>query len=198
MRQQVIHIHGGHIWNEYEEYLQYLKTVSVDPHHVRGDRWSRNHDHFLNPEHYDIWRLDMPGKFNAKYNEWKIWFERYLPFMEDNIILIGHSLGGQFLAKYLSENILPVSINQLHLVAPSHTPSKKEMCIEGFPGKILENTIRETHIYYSHDDMQVTLEASEFYHTHIVGSELHLFEDRGHFLGTDFPELFACIQKNEG
>jgi len=43
----------------------------------------------------------MPCIENAKYNEWKIQFEKYLKRTDNDLILIGMSLGGIFLTKYL-------------------------------------------------------------------------------------------------
>ncbi len=60
----------------------------------------------------------MPCKDNAKYIEWKIHFERYLPYINEKTILIGQSLGGIFLAKYLSENKLLHKVLSVYLVCP--------------------------------------------------------------------------------
>ena len=60
----------------------------------------------------------MPLQENAKYNDWKIFFERYIPFLRNNVILIGASLGGIFLAKYLSENKFPKKILSTYLICP--------------------------------------------------------------------------------
>lgn len=59
----------------------------------------------------------MPNGNNAQYIEWKIWFERLLPFLNDGVILIGHSLGGIFLAKYLSENNFSIKVRAAILIA---------------------------------------------------------------------------------
>jgi hypothetical protein len=49
----------------------------------------------------------MPNPMNARYNEWKILFKKIVLLLDDNVILIGHSLGAIFLVKYLSENKFP-------------------------------------------------------------------------------------------
>ena len=40
-----------------------------------------------------------------------------LPFLNDEIVLVGHSMGGSFLAKYLSENKFPKKIKGAFLVS---------------------------------------------------------------------------------
>ena len=104
------------------------------------------------------------------------------------------------MAKYLSEELFPVSIKQLHLVAPvyDYEDDEEELAdfkLTDFPGKLLEKSIPEINIYHSKDDNIVPFEESEKYHEHIPGSQLHVFEERGHFLGEEFPELFENIKK---
>ena len=53
----------------------------------------------------------MPCKFMVDYEAWKIWFERHFQFLQKEVILIGWSLGGRFLLKYLSENKFPFKIS---------------------------------------------------------------------------------------
>ena len=55
-----------------------------------------------------LYKARLQYRTNARYEEWKIWFERMIPFLNDNVILVGHSLGGIFFVKYLSENLLPI------------------------------------------------------------------------------------------
>jgi hypothetical protein len=113
-KQQVVHIHGGTPFASYDLYLQALKEweIKLDD-SFREKRWSRNYDAFLNPDRYQCIRPIMPSKSNPKYLEWVIWFEKLLPHLRDKVIFVGHSLGGIFLAKYLSEHILPITISQL-------------------------------------------------------------------------------------
>lgn len=201
-KRQVVHIHGGSTWKDHDSYLEYLKTcpVSLAVQDKYKNTWYRNYYYFLDNGFYEVISPIMPLKYNAKYNEWKIWFQRYIPFLREGVILVGHSLGGLFLAKYLSENLLPVSIEQLHLVAPvyDHGGNIKKMAdfrFEDFPGKVLEGNISEIHLYHSRDDYVVPFADSEKYHQQLPGSTFHVFEDRGHFLDPEFPELFENITK---
>ncbi len=67
----------------------------------------------------------MPNKTNAQFEEWKIWFEKFIPFLNDGVILVGHSLGGVFLAKYLSENKFPKKIGGVFLVSAVYEKNQK-------------------------------------------------------------------------
>ncbi|MBI2618187.1 alpha/beta hydrolase [Candidatus Kaiserbacteria bacterium] len=193
---QVIYIHGGEGWSTYEEYLTYLKTtdVIVDPRGEAPKRWSKTLSERLGDD-FQVLSIQMPSKQNAKYNEWKIWFERHFQFFDNEVVLIGHSLGANFLAKYLSENTFPRRILSLHLVAG---------CF-GEPGwfelpKDLSNIEKQTKdivIYHSHDDDVVPFSAAGKYKVSLPSAKVVEFSDRGHFLGEEFPELVQNVTNYE-
>jgi predicted alpha/beta hydrolase family esterase len=193
-KQQILHVHGGSPWSTYENYINELKTkeISLSP-TLKTERWHYNYPKFIPEDTFEIIRLNMPCKENAHYYEWKIWFERHSDFLRDDIILVGHSLGGNFLAKYLAEESFDTKIKQLHLVAASHSAFEDDFKIQEFPGKLLNKKISKVHIYHSQDDLVVPLSESEKYHAQIPQSHFHVFENRGHFLGETFPELFKNI-----
>lgn len=195
-----MHIHGGGAFNTYEQYLNALDTCNF---RVNDDaaqmRWARNYKKFLDQANYELIVPVMPNKHNAKYIEWKIYFEKSFPLLRDGLVLVGHSLGGIFLAKYLSENKLPVSLLQLHLVStPMQDENEHEQLadfkVEVFPNNFHDNEISQVHIYHSKDDTVVPISESEKYHEAIPDSIFHIFEDRFHFLDEDFPELFESIR----
>lgn len=114
---QIFYIHGGMTFKNKKDYLHFLKNrkVSVDFQKVK---WSGNYLDKKLGSNFQIIRPRMPLQDNAKYGDWAIHFERYFSQLKDNIILIGESLGGIFLAKYLSENKFPKKILATYLVCP--------------------------------------------------------------------------------
>lgn len=64
----------------------------------------------------------MPLAYEPEYTLWKTEFERF--DVTPETILVGHSAGGGFLVRWLSEN-KNVSIEKLILVAPSIDPDNK-------------------------------------------------------------------------
>ena len=113
---QILFIHGGMTFKNKQDYLYFLKhrAITIE----EKIRWT---DDFLKKslgKDFDIIKPRMPLKDNAKYEEWKIHFERYIPYLKHNVILIGQSLGGIFLAKYLSEHTFPKKILSTYLIAP--------------------------------------------------------------------------------
>lgn len=204
MKQQLIHIHGGSAFDSYDQYLHTLENlVEFSPEKKeKKKRWKERYEEFLGEENYQILMPQMPCKDNAKYREWKIYFEKVIPFLEDKPIIVAHSLGGVFIIKYLSENIFPHTISQLHLVAPvySHTSEYEQLwdfrLSDQWENSIAKNSIKGIFIYHSTDDTICPIDESKQYHKKLPNSHLQIFADRFHFIGEDFPELFKNIEKN--
>ncbi len=134
----------------------------------------------------------MPNSMNAHYEEWAMWFEKYVPFLQDGVILIGHSLGANFLAKYLSENTLPVGIEQLHLVAGCFGEGDFTL-FESL--KNIEKQVQHIFIYHSRDDDIVSFADAEKFKQALPSAELIEFKNRGHFFAQEeFPELVEKIR----
>ena len=67
--------------------------------------------------------IEPPFPFRPRYDEWKKEFERF--DLESDTILVGHSCGGGFLVRYLSEN-KNVRVGKVVLVAPWTNPLNYE------------------------------------------------------------------------
>ena len=113
---QIVLIHGGTTFKSRKDYLDYLKTRPISI--KRKASWSGDYLEKKLGKNFEFIRPRMPLQDNAKYGDWKILFERYVPRLSGKIILIGSSLGGIFLAKYLSENKLPKKILSTYLICP--------------------------------------------------------------------------------
>lgn len=197
MKKQVVVIHGGDSFDTYEKYLEALKNweVTVEWFQPRKEDWKDSLPSDLG-EGYEILAPRMPNKQNARYAEWQIWFERMLPYIRDNVILVGHSLGGIFLAKYLSEKDFPNKISGLFLVAAPHNGTED---IGDFAlSHKLESVAKQCeniHLFQSKDDPVVALSEVEKYQKDLPNAKTHIFEDRGHFKQEHFPEIVEEIKK---
>ena len=104
MKQQVVVVHGGTTFDNYEKYIDYLKNQEIYLDRVRFKKyWKENLQEDLG-DNYDVLLPRMPNKDDARYLEWAIYFNNFSNQLDDDLILMGNSLGGIFLAKYLSEN----------------------------------------------------------------------------------------------
>lgn len=193
MSQQILFIHGGNTHDSYEEYLVYLRETQASLEKLRRRGIGQNLAERLG-EGFEVIVPNMPCKQNAKYLEWKIWFEKFIPFLREGVILIGHSLGGLFLVKYLSENTLAVSVRSTLLVAAPYSSTTRRP--EGLGDFVLGDDLSrfasqagEVVIYHSHDDEIVPYSSSQKYLESIPQADLETFDDRGHFNQETFPEL---------
>ena len=113
---QIFMIHGGMTFKNRKDYLHYLKTRDIT--FGKKKRWATDYVDEKLGKKFEIVRPNMPLPEDSQYEDWKIHFERFIPIMRGNVILIGRSLGGIFLAKYLSENKFPKKILSTYLVCP--------------------------------------------------------------------------------
>ena len=196
MKQQIFVIHGGDAFNTYEEYFSALEKIEVNLEKLQKKSWKDSLPENLGND-YSVYLVKMPNAFNAKYKEWKLWFEKYLPLLNDNLILIGHSLGAVFLAKYLSEENISRKIKATFLVAAPYEYDENrklpEFVIEKPLLKLAEQA-GELYMYHSKDDPVVPYFEFEKYGAQLPNAHMKSFEDRQHFNQETFPELIEDIR----
>lgn len=189
----IIVIHGGTVFDSENKFYDYLRNTTLDPFEPPSQKW-RNwlRDSLDEP----VIVPKMPNKQNAQYEEWKIWFERQLEFVEGKLILVGHSLGAVFLVKYLSENTLDVDSIFLIATPMMEKDIGNESLVSFSPDvKLIGNIhIENIHIFHSEDDPVVPISHSELLHE-TLGGQFHRFSNKQHFNQETFPELLEEIKK---
>lgn len=197
---QILYIYGGNTHKTRKNYLHYLKTRKI--YFFTGERpsWhSSIFDKKLGKE-FEVIRPRMPLQDNAKYIEWKIHFERYFPFLRDNLILIGESLGAVFLAKYLSENKFPKKLLSVYLIgAPFENSLPGEDLVGGFKLKsdlsLIEKNCKNTTLMFSKKDDVVPVEHAKKYREKLKNAKIIVYDHiNGHFKISKFPELLRMIR----
>lgn len=196
---QVIVIHGGDTFDTYEEYLEFLKDFPIDLDRYRAGRkdWKGTLLERLGPG-YDVIAPAMPSKGNAKYKEWKLWFDKFVPLFDEEIVLVGHSLGGSFLAKYLAENKIPKRILATFLVAACFDAEDADYSMADFVfpeslAQVAEQGGR-VFVYHSEDDPVVPFADFGKFKEALPGATFRAFTDRQHFNQEELPELVADIK----
>lgn len=136
---------------------------------------------------------EVPNNWFANYKAWLKEFERYEVTPET--ILVGHSCGGGFILRWLSEHP-DVSVDKVVLAAPWINPLKLEDTNDFFEFTIdphLADRIKLT-VLYSDDDEPGVIETAEIIretYPKAVVKELHGY---GHFYDDrrmEFPELLS-------
>ena len=144
--------------------------------------------------------VEPPFPFRPRYAEWKKEFERF--DVTPDTILVGHSCGGGFLVRYLSEHP-DVHVGKVALVAPWINPDNNELSdtADFFDFTIDANFPSRTNgvsVFISSDDFPSVVTTVDILKASTAGLVLHEFTDKGHFcienLGTtEFPELLETV-----
>ena len=194
---QVLFIHGGMTFKNSKDYYQYLKTRKVSL--TQRKYWSADPLTKALGNNFEIIRPRMPLQENAKYKDWKISFERYVTLLNQNSILIGSSLGGIFLAKYLSENKFPKKLLGVYLVCPPYDDvGSTEDLVGGFNLNSnlskLDNCSKNVRLLFSQDDEIVPPSNAKKYATKLKQAKIFILKNKnGHFGVDKLPELSKLI-----
>lgn len=192
---QIWIIGGGDVHQSPKAFEQSLKNKTLHYEHMKC---RQNWRTWLAEEltNTDVLLPSMPLKDSASYKQWKIIFEKCIPLFEGSFCLVGHSLGGIFLAKYLSENTLPVACEKLILIAAPYNDETLEplgdFLFGHSLGKIHDST-KQIHLFYSTDDPVVSFSELQKYQLALPSALTHIFNDRLHFNEETFPELKEII-----
>lgn len=199
---QLIYIGGGDCFRSENDLCEALKEWTYVPFQDKKRRRDQLETELK--DQFEIETPNMPNIYNARYKERKIWFEKILPYLNDEkLVLVGHSLWCLFLAKYLSENKFPKKIQQLHLIAAifdGEDLPEDENYLADFtfdPAWLvnLEKQVDKIFLYHSKDDPMVPFVHAEKFQSHLPKAKLMVFADRGHFNLPEFPELLENIRR---
>ena len=199
MKKQIVIIHGGNILDAKDNFLIYLNKKKVTIDYFKSKKgWKEDFEEKLEDE-FEIFTPKMPNKENAKYVEWKIWFEKLIPFLGDDITLIGHSLGGLFLVKYLSESIFPKKIKALILIATPYNGKDRKHNLDtdyffNDDFQMITNQVDKIFLFHSTDDEVVSFSDFEIYNKNLTSASFMSFNDRGHFNNDKFLELINTVK----
>jgi len=197
---QIFYIHGGNTFKNKCEYLHFLKTR--EPSIEKKIAWNDKYlDDKLGKQFYII-RPRMPRQDGATFSEWAIHFERFFPKLKNNLILIGQSLGGIFLAKYLSEHKFPKKILAVYLVCPPFDDTlPTDTLAGGFKLKsnlsLLEKNCKKLTLMFSKNDMVVPVSQAKKYAAKLKNANILVYKHiNGHFQISEFPEIVKMIKSD--
>ena len=132
---------------------------------------------------YDVQVPKMPDEDRPVYEAWKVRIAEELDALKGELILVGHSLGGSILLKYLSEEEVEKLVAGLFLVATPYWGVEDwevdEYALrEDFASKIPKETT--VFLYHSRDDEVVPFSHAALYAEKLPRATVREFDDRGH------------------
>lgn len=174
-----------------EEYLDLRENSPSNKH------WIPWVQHQLNIKGVLTQTPEMPNPYEPVYEEWKLVFEQFN--IDNNTSLIGHSCGGGFLIRWLSEQ-KNIMVDNIILVAP-WLDLEHHLKTNFFNFTIDSNITdraKKISIFYSTDDDDDILGSVNRIKNIIPSIYLKKFINHGHFtygdMKTDkFPELVEEI-----
>jgi predicted alpha/beta hydrolase family esterase len=197
---QIMLIHGGMTFKSKRDYLRFLKQRPISV--KQRTRWDDRYFRDKLGRKFEIIKPKMPLAENARYSDWKIHFERHFPYLRNNVILIGVSLGGIFLAKFLSENKFPKKILSTYLIAPPFDDTlPTEELAGGFKLKSdlsrLDGSSKNLVLLFSKDDDIVPVSHSEKYRRKLNNAKIVICPKvKGHFNISKFPGIVKFINES--
>lgn len=139
----------------------------------------------------------MPHPENPHYDAWKMKLKEALDDLSNNTILIGHSLGGSTLMKYLSESGCDKTIDGLFLIAAPYWGATdwqvdEYVLHDNFSSNLPD--IRRVFLYHSQNDEVVPVEHLSYYAGHLPYATIRTFSEGGHLFSNGLPELVEDIK----
>lgn len=181
---KVIILHG------FQDKAEYYNQEYPSPSNGHWKPWLQKqlliHDiNAQTPEVFMSWRL--------KYDEWAKEFERY--DIDADTALVGHSCGGGFIVRWLSEHP-DIKVGKVVLVAPWVNPSEEEVT-DFFDFNMNPDIAKQTDgitIFSSDNDLESVQKSVEIIKNSVNDVSIKDFHNYGHFcledMGTEeFPEL---------
>ena len=142
----------------------------------------------------------MPKESDPDYKRWKEQIRKELAAVKGNVILIGHSLGGSFLLKYLSEGNVETTIAGLFLIATPYWGGdgwryegyESVSLSEGFASKLPQGM--PIFLCHSRDDEIVPFAHLALYARTLPQAAIRTLDGRGHQLNNALSEVAADIE----
>jgi predicted alpha/beta hydrolase family esterase len=147
---------------------------------------------------YEVLSPDMPDPENPRYAAWKSQIESELADLDDDAVLIGHSVGGSVLLKCLSEGIHPKPVSGLFLIAAPYWGKDDDwhiselMLPEDFASRLPR--IARLFLYHSRDDESVPFAHLAHYQAKLPGATARVLDGAEHAFVHGLRELEADIR----
>jgi predicted alpha/beta hydrolase family esterase len=149
---------------------------------------------------YELLYPKMPHESEPDYRNWKTQIGNEMSHLKNGGILVGHSVGGSFLLKYLSDEKVEKSIAGIFLIATPYWGGdgwryegyESVTLPKDFPSKLPSGA--PIFFYHSRDDEIVPFAHLTLYARKLPQATIHALDAGGHQLRNDLSEVAVDIK----
>jgi uncharacterized protein len=151
---------------------------------------------------YDVQCPQMPDEENSPYPQWQAEIDARLAAMHGCVALVGHSVGGSVLLKYLCDRPATSRVAGLFVIAAPYWGASEfwswdEGALPADAAARLAGTWPLI-FYQSRDDEVVPFAHLALYAAKLPRATIREFDGRGHQFGNDLAEVAADIRSSHG
>ncbi|MFT9847789.1 alpha/beta hydrolase [Aneurinibacillus sp. REN35] len=149
-------------------------------------------------DEYNLLYPKMPNSEDPEYTLWKLQLDKEFASLDGEVLLIGHSLGGSVLLKYLSEKTTNRSISGLFMIAAPYWGKDDDWQVEEYT--LPENSasklpqIAQIFLYHSRNDEFVPSAHLEHYKKRLPQANTRILDGAEHAFSDGLPELINDIK----
>ena len=149
---------------------------------------------------YEIRYPRMPNEDDPHYATWKPILEKEIDALDDDAIVVGHSIGGTMLLNVLAERSVKTTLSALFLISAPFVgdggwPSEELKSPKNFGAKLPEDF--PIHIYHGLKDEEAPPKHADLYEGAIPEAVIHRVPGRDHQFNNDLRDVAAAIKTLE-
>jgi len=149
---------------------------------------------------YDVHFPRMPDESDPNVTSWKRKISAELSRLHGQVLLVGHSIGGSIVLKYLAEEEVKIPIAGLFLLAaPSWTEDQWNFEDLKLPRDIAQRlaSIPRIYLYHSRDDAVVPFAHLALHAARLPHATVRAVDGRGHQFGSDLTDIAGDIRSKD-
>lgn len=150
---------------------------------------------------YELRYPEMVNEESPEYADWKVQIASELAALDGEVILVGHSVGGSVLLKFLAEERVEKPIAGLFLIAAPFWGADEFWSWDEvqLPENVAEKlaSIPRIFLYHSRDDEIVPFAHLALYAAKLPQATIREVDGRGHQFGNDLADVAEDITRAE-
>lgn len=146
---------------------------------------------------YEVFYPKMPNPDQPSYEEWKQIIQHELNQLDHGVIIIGHSLGGSVVLKFLSEEKISKKIDGVFMIGSPYWGKKNWRVNEYMLKKTFAASlpdINELFLYHSRKDSVVPFNHLSYYAKQLPFANVREIDGSEHIFASGLPEMARDIK----